>query len=291
MDPGAGAGLVRTGPGPAGDRPRVRLASVAVRIATWNVNGLRTRLDRVVHWLDRHDPDVLLLQETKVPDAAFPHLPFEERGLHVAAHGTSARAGVAVVSRHPLTDVVVGLAGDADDELADDLGGRLVRATTDGVRVGSAYAPNGRALGTPHFAAKLRWFDRLADELGREHEGPVPVVLGGDLNVAPEDRDAWDPDLPGLGTHVGADIRARWAALVALGLTDGLRAAHPDAEQGPFSWWDYRAGAFHRREGLRIDHVLLDRRLADRVEGGWVDREARKGKGPSDHAPVVVDLA
>ena len=262
-----------------------------MRIATWNVNGLRARLDRVLHWVDQHDPDVLLLQETKVPDAAFPHLPFEERGLQVAAHGLTARNGVAIVSRHPLSDVVVGLDGDAGDELADDLGGRLVRATTDGVRLGSAYAPNGRSLGTPFFAAKLRWFDRLAGELGREHEGAVPVVLGGDLNVAPEDRDAWDPALPGLGTHVGPEIRARWQALVGLGLTDALRAAEPDAEQGPFSWWDYRAGAFHRREGLRIDHVLLDRRLAGRLDRAWVDRDARKGKLPSDHAPLVVDLA
>jgi exodeoxyribonuclease-3 len=270
---------------------RRRLPSPAVRLATWNVNGLRARLDRILFWLDQHDPDVLLLQETKVPDEAFPWLPFEERGLHVAAHGLTARNGVAIVSRSPVTDVVTGLKGDADDELADDLGGRLLRATTDGVRVGSAYAPNGRSVGTPFFAGKLRWFDRLARELGREHAGPVPVVLGGDLNVAPEDRDAWDPTLPGLGTHVGPDIRARWQALVDLGLTDALRAAEPDAEAGPFSWWDYRAGAFHRREGLRIDHVLLDARLAGRLERAYVDREARKGKQPSDHAPLVVELS
>ena len=262
-----------------------------MKIATWNVNGLRARLDRVVRWIDQHDPDVLLLQETKVPDVSFPHLPFEERGLHVVAHGVTARNGVAIVSRSELVDVVAGLQGDTDDELADDLGGRVVRATTDGVRLASAYAPNGRSLGTPFFAAKLRWFDRLAAEMAREHDGPVPVVLGGDLNVAPEDRDAWDATLPGLGTHVGVEIRARWQALVGLGLTDALRAAEPDAEQGPFSWWDYRAGAFHRREGLRIDHVLLDRRFAGRLQTAYVDREARKGKLPSDHAPLVVDLA
>jgi exodeoxyribonuclease III len=262
-----------------------------VRVATWNVNGLRTRLDRVVRWIDANDPDVLLLQETKVPDAAFPLLPFEERGLHVAAHGTSSRSGVAVVSRHPMTEAVAGLPGDADDELADDLGGRLLRVTTDGLRVGSVYAPNGRALGTPHFAAKLRWFDRLAGELAGEAVGDTPLALGGDYNVIPEDRDAWDPALPGLGTHLGPDIRGRWQALLDLGLTDAVRAVLPDEEIGPFSWWDYRAGAFHRREGLRLDHVLLDARLAAGLETARVDREPRKGKGASDHAPVVVELS
>lgn len=259
-------------------------------IGTWNVNGLRARLDRVLTWLDATGPDLLLLQETKCPDAAFPYMAFDERGLHVAAHGVSARNGVAVVSRHPVSDVVAGLPGDDTDEEAADMAGRIVRVTTAGLRVGSAYAPNGRSLGTPFFEAKLRWYDRLTAVLADDLGLAVPSVLGGDLNVIPEDRDAWDPALPGLGTHLSPEVRARWAGLLELGLVDAQRAVEPDAESGPWSWWDYRAGAFHRKEGLRIDHVLLDRRLEPALRGARTDREARKGRLPSDHAPVLVEL-
>lgn len=266
-----------------------------MRIATWNINGLRARLDRVLAWVDAEAPDVLLLQETKVPDAAFPELPFAERGLGVAfsAPPVGARNGVAIVSRGPIADVHAGLPGDADDELADDMVGRTLFATTLGLRVCCAYAPNGRTVDSPFMAAKLRWFERLTEALAGEldTDAGAALLLAGDLNVAPEDRDAWDPADPGLGTHVGPPIREAWARLAELGLVDTLRAAHPDAEQGPFSWWDYRAGAFHKGMGLRIDHVLASPALRERLAGARVDRNARKGPKPSDHAPVVVDFA
>lgn len=254
-----------------------------MRLATWNVNSLKARLPRVEEWLAAVEPDVVCLQETKMADAAFPALALQALGYEAAHHGEGRWNGVAVLSRVGVEDVTTGFG--ADPEL--DREARIVSAVCGGVRVASVYVPNGRSLDDDHYTYKLAWLD----ELNRWAQARVgdSLVIAGDLNIAPEDRDVWDPAEFEDSTHVSPAERDRFKGLVDLGLVDVFRT-HYDAP-GLFSWWDYRAGNFHKRKGMRIDLVLATTDVADRTTAVLIDRNARKGKSPSDHAPVVVDIA
>ncbi len=254
-----------------------------MRIATWNVNSLHARLPRVEEWIDYARPDVLCMQETKLADAAFPSLAFSALGYESAPHGEGRWNGVAIVSRVGLQDVVRGFGGSAEDDSA-----RLVAATCGGVRVHSVYVPNGRAVASEHYEAKLAWLGELRAYLERTYKPSDSVAVCGDFNVAPEDRDVWDPAAFEGETHVTVPEREGLRAIEEWGLVDSFRLRH--SEDQLFTWWDYRAGNFHKHKGLRIDLVLLSRPLADRVTYALVDRNARKGKLPSDHAPVLVDI-
>jgi exodeoxyribonuclease-3 len=263
-----------------------------MRIATWNVNSLKARLEKVSWWVDRARPDVLLLQETKLTNESAPHAAFEELGYRLAHHGSGGRNGVAIASRSPILDVetnfggVLAETGAGDDDPFGEP--RIIAGTVDGVRVVSVYVPNGRVVGSPFYVAKLAWLDRLATWVGAQPTRNS-LVLGGDFNVAPTDRDVWEPKACHGGTHVSPKERAAFERLLALGLVDAYRKHHDDADR--YTWWDYRAGDFHRNVGMRIDHLLLSPAVAARAVGAEIDREARKGKPiPSDHAPLVVDL-
>ena len=252
-----------------------------MKLATWNVNSIRARHDRVVEWLGRHGPDVLCLQETKVVDDQFPEEALRAAGYHLALHGQKTYNGVAIAARQPLADVTRGM-GDGDD----DPQARFLAATVGGVRVISAYFPNGGEVGSDKYAYKLRWMERLAAWL-RAHADPAGMlVLAGDFNVAPEDRDVWDPAAWEGQTLFTDAEKQRLAALRDWGLHDAFRKHH--AEAGLYSWWDYRMLAFAKKQGLRIDHVYATRALLDRCTACEIDREARKGKDASDHAPVVA---
>ena len=254
-----------------------------MRIATWNVNSLKARLPKVTDWLERHAVDVLLMQETKLADDAAPVMAFRMAGYELAHHGEGRWNGVAIASRVGMAEVEPGFAGGTDSE-----GARFISALCGGVRVASLYAPNGREVGSEFWTAKLGWFARLRAWLdGRAQD--EALLLGGDFNVAPTDLDVWDPAAFVGATHVTPEERAAFDALLAWGLVDAYRLHH--AEGGRFSWWDYRAGNFHKGMGMRIDHLLATRPLVPRIVGAEIDREARKNPIPSDHAPVVVDLA
>ena len=267
-----------------------------MRIATWNVNSLKARLEKVAWWLDRARPDVLLMQETKLTDEAAPSGAFRDLGYELAHHGQGRWNGVAIASRIGIDDVVTNfgepLRPDPTPETGDDAPqaeARMLAATCGGVRVVCIYGPNGRAVGTPFYEAKLAWYDRLARWLERHADPAGPLLLGGDFNVAPDDTDVWDPRACHGGTHVSPPEREAFFRLCRWGLVDAYRRHR--AEPGRYSWWDYRAGAFHRNLGMRIDHLLVTRPVAERVVWAEIDRTARKGKlVPSDHAPVVIDL-
>jgi exodeoxyribonuclease III len=258
---------------------------VAVRIATWNVNSVKQRVPRLLPWLDERQPDVLCLQETKLADDAFAELlgaELSDRGYEVAAHGEATWNGVAIVSRAGLDDVVTGLAeapGFPHPEA------RAIAATCDGVRVHSVYVPNGRVPDSEHYRYKLAWMSSLKEMLAA---GPEATVVCGDMNIAPTDEDVFDPEAYIGQTHVTPPERAALAELQSLGLRDVVRDRWPN--ERVFTYWDYRAGMFHKDLGMRIDLVLATPAVAERVQAAWVDRHARKGKGPSDHAPVIVDL-
>lgn len=255
-----------------------------MRIATFNVNSLKVRLERVVAWLESARPDVLCLQETKMADSAFPAQRFAELGYEAVHHGDGRWNGVAVLSRVGLADVRAGMDGPADEA-----GCRLLAATCGGVRVHCAYVPNGREVGSAHFEEKLRWLASLRDLLDRSCAPGDDVVVCGDMNVAPEDRDVWDPAALVGATHVTLEERRALGHVQAWGLSDALRLHFP--QSGLYSWWDYRGGAFHRRQGMRIDLVLLSGGLAERCSWAVVDRNERRGAQPSDHAPVLADVA
>ncbi|MGO8687005.1 MAG: exodeoxyribonuclease III [Candidatus Dormibacteria bacterium] len=256
-----------------------------MRLATWNVNSVMARLPRLLEWLAATRPDVVCLQETKVADAAFPGAEVAELGYAAATHGDGRWNGVAILSRVGLDAVSAGFAGEPG---YPEVEARAVSATCAGVRVWSVYVPNGRSLDSPHYGYKLAWLSALRDVLGSEADaGNAPLAVSGDFNVAPSDDDVWDPAEFTGSTHVSAAERQAVAALLDLGLVD-VRAR---ALKGrPFTYWDYRAGMFHKGMGMRIDLVLLSRVLAARVGDAYIDREARKGTAPSDHAPVVVEL-
>jgi exodeoxyribonuclease III len=256
-----------------------------VRIATWNVNSLKARQQRVEEWLAQRQPDILLMQETKLADEKAPLMAFRMAGYELTHHGEGAWNGVAICSRMPATDVSYGFAGDGPDAE----GARFLAATVDGMRVISVYAPNGRALGTPFYAAKLDWYERLLAWLQQNADASEPLVLGGDLNIAPTDLDVYDPSVYVGTTHTSEPERTAFARLLDWGLVEAYRRFHP--EPGRFTWWDYRAGNFHKGLGMRIDHLLVTAPVAKRLTGAEIDRDARKGKLPSDHAPMWIDLA
>ncbi len=267
-----------------------------MRIATWNVNSLKARLEKVTWWLDRAKPDVLLMQETKLTDADAPADVFKNVGYELVHHGEGRWNGVAIASRIGVGDVVANfgepLRAPATPDVADDeplAEARMVSAVCRGVRVVSLYAPNGRAVDSPFYQAKLAWYERLARWLGAAADPKQALVLGGDFNVAPTDDDVWDPAACHGGTHVSEPERSAFMRLCAWGLIDAYRRHHP--ESGRYTWWDYRAGNFHKNFGMRIDHLLVTASVAERTVGAEIDREARKGKPvPSDHTPLVIDV-
>jgi len=256
-----------------------------MRIATWNVNGLRARLDFVRHWLEARAPDVVGLQELKLEDADFPHEAFAELGYHAAVHGQKSWNGVAILARQPVACVECGLPGQ------EALGARYIAGEVGGIVFASVYCPNGKEVDHPDYARKLAWLEALAAYWRERCARGVPAVLGGDLNVVPGDVDSHhqDGDISSIFHTPGE--RERFQALQGLGLVDLFRAMHPDAQQ--FSWWDYRGGAFPRNLGLRIDFLLATDVVYRRVREVVFDREYRKKKGAlkaSDHAPVLADL-
>ena len=257
----------------------------AVRVATWNVNSVKQRMPRLLPWLDQRRPDVVCLQETKLTDDAFGALLGAElgkRGYEFALAGEVQWNGVAILSRVGLDDVVVGVDGAPGFPHPE---ARAVAATCGGVRVHSLYVPNGREPDSDHYQYKLAWLAALRDVV---KAGPDAALLCGDMNIAPADADVFDPAAYVGQTHVTPPERAALAELQALGLRDVVRDRWPD--ERVFTYWDYRAGMFHQNLGMRIDLVLAAAPVAGRVAAAWVDREARKGTGPSDHAPVIVDL-
>jgi exodeoxyribonuclease-3 len=256
-----------------------------MRIATWNVNSLAMRLPRVLEWLAMTRPDVLCLQETKVADSLFPRSELAALGYDAATHGGGQWNGVAVISAIGLADVRRGFPGEPG---FPDPEARALAATCGPVRVWSLYVPNGRTVDSPHFTYKLSWLRALRDALATEAAQPAPLAVCGDFNVAPTDVDVWDAEAFIGSTHVTPAERAAVTALLELGLTDV--AARSLKGPQPFTYWDYRGGNFHRGLGMRIDLVLLGGGLAAHISDAYVDRDARKGKAPSDHAPVVVDI-
>jgi exodeoxyribonuclease-3 len=267
-----------------------------MRIATWNVNSLKARLEKVTWWLERAKPDVLLMQETKLADADAPASVFSDAGYALAHHGEGRWNGVAIASRCGLDGVITNFGEPLRPALTEDVPddeplseARMISAECGGVRVVSVYAPNGRVLGSPFYEAKLVWFDRLARWLDQSVDPNSPIALGGDLNVAPADIDVWDPRACHGGTHVSEREREAFTRLCRWGLEDAYRLSHPEPER--YTWWDYRAGNFHKNFGMRIDHLLVSAPLKTRVVWAEIDREARKGKPtPSDHAPLAIDI-
>jgi exodeoxyribonuclease-3 len=256
-----------------------------MRIATWNVNSVKQRLPRLLPWLDERRPDVVCLQETKLADDAFAELladELAERDYAVAVHGEATWNGVAILSRVGLEDVVAGLPGAPGFPHPE---ARAVSATCSGIRMVSVYVPNGREPGSEHYEYKLAWLASLRDMVAG---GPEEIVVCGDVNIAPTDEDVFDPDSYVGQTHVTAPEREALAELQSLGLRDVMRDRWPN--ERVFTYWDYRAGMFHQDLGMRIDLILAGETVAGRVQASWVDRHARKGSGPSDHAPVIVDL-
>lgn len=251
-----------------------------MRLVTWNVNSIKARLPRVLEFLQTHAPDVLLLQETKCTSEAFPHEALAAAGYHAVEHSAGQWAGVAVVApiRHAIDEVERGLPGEVATEEA-----RWIAARVAGLRVASVYVPNGRTLDSPEFPRKLVFLDAMAARAA------ALDVIGGDFNVARHDIDVWSPRAFSRSTHVTPQERSRVEAVLAAGLVDAYRALHPD-EVG-FTWWDYRDGSFHRKMGLRIDYLFVASRLAPRLSSCGIDREFRKGTKPSDHAPLLADLA
>ena len=256
-----------------------------MRIATWNVNSVKQRVPRLLPWLDQRQPDVVCLQETKLAEDAFTELlgsELAERGYAVGYHGEVRWNGVAILSKVGLDDLVAGLQGAPG---FPHLEARAVSATCGGVRVHSVYVPNGREPDSEHYQYKLAWLAALRDAVAA---GKADVVVCGDMNIAPTDADVFDPAAYVGQTHVTPPERKALAELEATGLSDVVREHWPT--ERIFTYWDYRAGMFHQDLGMRIDLVLASAGVAGRVRAAWVDRQARKGTGPSDHAPVIVDL-
>jgi exodeoxyribonuclease-3 len=280
-----------------------------VRIATWNVNSMKARLEKIEWWLDRAAPDVLLMQETKLSDADAPLMTFQMAGYQLVHHGEGRWNGVAIAAKDGITlDEPITNFGDGpvrnsgagaaaaleeDFDPSDEARMLSLRVSPPGgdpFRVVSLYAPNGRVVGSPFYEGKLRWFARARRWLDETRDKDEPLLIGGDLNVAPADVDVWDARAVHGGTHVSAQEREAFRKLLDWGLRDEFRERQPDV-RGRFTWWDYRAGNFHKNFGMRIDHLLPTASLGKRVLAVEIDREARKGKPiPSDHAPLVLDI-
>ena len=277
-----------------------------MRIATWNLNSLKARQEAVERWLERAAPDILLIQETKLTDGDAPVMAFGMLGYDLLHHGEGRWNGVGIITRQGLavSDVVTnfgdgpvrdsgpggaGAAVTSEDDFNPFDEARMLSAVVEGVRIVTIYAPNGRIVGSPFYAGKLAWYERLLRWLADERNTSEPMIVGGDFNIAPTDADVWDARAVHGGTHVSEPERAAFRALLDWGLVDAYRLRQ-DAP-GRFSWWDYRAGNFHKNLGMRIDHLLVTEPLRGRVVAAEIDREARKGPPiPSDHAPVTIDL-
>ncbi len=255
-----------------------------VTIATWNVNSIKARLDHLLRWLRESQPDVVLLQELKTADDAFPAAPIGELGYNCTTVGQRTYNGVAILSKRPIEVLATALPGDPADEQA-----RYLEAFTGDLRVASLYVPNGNPIGTDKFAYKLAWLERLYHHARALLESEDAFVLGGDYNVAPSDDDVYDPKAFADDALVQPESRAAWRKIVYLGLTDAIRAL--STEPGRYTWWDYRARAFAADQGLRIDHLLLSPQAADRLQAADIDRAPRGWDRPSDHTPVWARLS
>ncbi|HEY6332511.1 MAG TPA: exodeoxyribonuclease III [Blastocatellia bacterium] len=255
-----------------------------MKIATWNVNSIRIRLPRLLSWLERTSPDVVCLQETKVTDDIFPLLEIASLGYKCLINGQRTYNGVAILSKQEWCNPILELPGDAAD-----LDRRIVSASIAGINVIGIYAPNGQSVGSDKYVYKLNWYRRLRNYLDASFGTQQDLLICGDFNVAPEDRDVWDPKKWQGKTLFSEPEKEALKNVMEWGLTDAVRRFHQEA--GLYTWWDYRAGAFHRGFGLRIDHVLLSKSLASRCTGVEIDRNERKGEKPSDHVPVIVSLA
>ena len=254
-----------------------------MKIATWNVNSLRVRLPQVLQWLDSSQPDILALQETKLTDEAFPVAELLDAGYQCAFAGQKTYNGVALLSRQPLTDIVTDLPG------LDDPQRRVLGATISDVRVLNLYVPNGQAVGSDKYAYKLEWLAALADYLADQHRQYRQLVVVGDFNIAPDDRDVHDPEAWAGKILCSEPERGAFSGLLATGLNDAFRLF--TAEGSHFSWWDYRAAGFRRNLGLRIDHILITSELTERCTGCVIDTEPRRWERPSDHTPVVAEFS
>jgi exodeoxyribonuclease-3 len=257
-----------------------------VKLVTWNVNSIRARLDRLIDFLKTRAPDVCCLQETKVADDGFPLLELRALGYDVAFHGQRTYNGVAILSRTPLADVTRGF---DDGPHGDDEDARVIAATTHGVRVVCVYVPNGQDLASDRYPYKLAWFGRLRAYLERTSAPGAPLILCGDMNVTPDDRDVWSPEKWQGQIHCSAPERAALADVASFGLVDLFRARNGEAKA--YSWWDYRGVAFFKDQGLRIDLIFATQPLADRCTACAIDRTARKGQDASDHAPVIATFS
>lgn len=252
-----------------------------MKIVTWNINSLRKRQDRLLTWLENTQPDIVCLQETKCTDEQFPVLNLRAAGYHVAYHGEKSYNGVAILSKLEPGNVEMSLGNESGDAQA-----RVIAATVGNVRIFSVYAPNGQAVGSPAYVYKLKWYERLGARLAKEPNGDLAVC--GDFNVAPQDVDVHDPALWRGAIMCSEEERRAFAELCVSGLSDTLRLHHP--EGGLYSWWDYRMLSFPKDRGLRIDAVLANKTLAAKCTASGIDREMRKGKEPSDHAPVWAEF-
>ncbi len=256
---------------------------MTIKVATWNVNSVKARLERLLAWLKKAEPDVVCLQELKVPDSNFPADELAEAGYHAAVHGQRTYNGVAILSREEISDISSGMGDSVDDPQA-----RVIRASTYGIEVVSVYVPNGREVGSDKWDYKLEWLARFRKYLDENLSKSHMVAIGGDFNVAPDERDVANPDKwrQSVLCHEGG--RESLRSLIDWGLVDTVRLHHHG--DGPYSWWDYRRLAFPKGDGLRIDHVLATKKLSQACVDAYVDRDERKGKKPSDHAPVIAEF-
>ena len=259
-----------------------------MRIATWNINGIKARIDNLVRWLREASPDVVCLQEIKCVDEGFPAAPVEELGYNVAVHGQKGFHGVALLSKHPIEDVRRGLPPLDGDTQARFISG-LIAAPEGIVRVASAYMPNGNPIGSDKFAYKLAWLERLTDWTRAELEREEPLVIAGDYNIIPAPIDAKYPDSWVTDALYTPEAKAAFRKYSALGLTDAVRAVNDGG--GIYTFWDYQAGAWQRNNGIRIDHIMLSPEAADRLHQAGIDRHVRTWEKPSDHVPVWVEMA
>ena len=250
-------------------------------IATWNVNSIRAREERLLDWLQNQQPDVLCVQELKTMESSFPFESLRQSGYHAAVFGQKTYNGVAILARSELEDVECGF-----NDGVDDVQARFIAATVDGVRVLSVYAPNGASVDSDKYTYKMNWFHRLRTYLKESELLTGPVAICGDLNIAPEERDVANPEVWEGSVVYNPDMRAEFRDLISMGLIDTFRLH--EATSGHYSWWDYRNLGFPRNDGLRIDHILASQSLAPRCTAARIDRGARKGKKPSDHAPVLA---
>ena len=255
-----------------------------MKVASWNVNSINMRLPHVLDWLAAHKPDALMLQELKCMDEKFPVKDIEAAGYNVAVHGQKTWNGVAILSPHPIEDVIKGLPGDDSDEQS-----RYLEATINGLRVASIYLPNGNPVDSEKYPYKLAWFDRLITQAQKLLASEQPVVLAGDYNIIPEDRDCYDPAVWAEDALFRLESRRKFRSLMNLGFTDAFRAVNDDDHQ--YTFWDYQAGAWPKDHGIRIDHLLLSPQAADRLESCAIDRAPRAAEKASDHTPIFAVLS